>query len=269
MLNVVVIAAAMVAGAATQRGLGVDARLHADFSSKHLAEARQVIVWLPPGYTTDTDKRYPVLYMHDGQNVYLEWRIDDLAKPLIAAGSVQPLIVVMVANAGTSESRADDYTWTKPANAKAGGKGDAYGRMLVEELKPFIDKQYRTLSDAANTGVAGASFGGIASLHLGLTHPEVFGRLGVMSPSVWWDDKVVIRDVRAMKARTPARIWIDIGGREPDAMRRGAKELRDTLSRKGWADADLAYYELPDGTHDEASFAKRAGDMLKFLFPAK
>ena len=260
--------AVFVPSAIEQRGLGLDARLHSEFASKHMASTREIIVWLPPGYTTDTEKRYPVLYMHDGQNVYLEWRIDDIAKPLIAANQVKPLIIVMVANGGTAESRADDYTWTKPSNAKAGGKGDAYGRMLVEELKPFIDKTYRTLPDAPNTGVAGASLGGIISLHLGLKYPDVFGRLGVMSPSVWWDNNLVLRDVRAVKPRPPARVWLDIGASEPPGSRRGAQELRDTLRSKGWTlGSDVSYFELPGGTHDEASFARRAGDMLKFLFP--
>lgn len=255
---------------AAQRGLGLDARLHSEFPSKHLGSTRQVIVWLPPGYATETDRRYPVLYMHDGQNVYLEWRIDDIAKPLIAAKQVEPLIVVMIANNGTAESRADDYTWTKPTNARAGGKAELYARMLVEELKPFIDREYRTRPDAANTGVAGASFGGLLSLQLGLKYPQVFGGLGVMSPSVWWDNSIVLREVRAVKTRPPARIWLDVGAAEPERMRRDAKELRDTLVRKGWkVGEDLTYFELPAGTHDEESFAKRAGDMLKFLFPAR
>ena len=197
-------------------------------------------------------------------------RIDDIAKPLIAANQIKPLIIVMVANGGTAESRADDYTWTKPPNATAGGKGDAYGRMLVEELKPFIDKTYRTLPDGPNTGIAGASFGGIISLHLGLTYPDVFGRLGVMSPSVWWDNNRILKDVRAVKPRPPARVWVDIGGSEHAASRRNVQELRDTLRSKGWKlGADLSYFELPGGTHDEASFARRAGDMLKFLFAAE
>ena len=253
-----------------QRGLGLDARLHSEFTSKHLSSTRQVIVWLPPGYATDKDTRYPVLYMHDGQNVYIEWRIDDIAKPLIAAGEMEPVIIVMVANEGTAESRANDYTWTKQANARVGGRAESYGRMLVEELKPFIDKEYRTRPDAASTGVGGASFGGIVSLHLGLKYPDVFGKLAVMSPSVWWDNKVIVRDVKALKVRTPARIWLDVGAAEKDPMPRNAKELRDTLVRKGWMlGADLTYYELPNGTHDEQSFARRAADMLKFLFPAK
>ena len=253
--------------ATAQRDLGVDARLHSGVASKHMSTTREIIVWLPPGYATETEKRYPVLYMHDGQNVYLEWRIDDIAKPLIAAQKIEPLIIVMIANGGTAESRADDYTWSKPSNMKAGGKADGYVRMLVEELKPFIDKTYRTLPDAANTGVAGASFGGIVSLHLGLRYPEVFGRLGVMSPSVWWDNKIILRDVRSHKSRPPARIWLDIGAAESDIARRDAKELRDVLVGKGWTlGSDLSYYELPKGTHDEASFARRAGDMLTFLF---
>jgi predicted alpha/beta superfamily hydrolase len=264
------VSVAVALAAVGQRGLGLDARLHSEFTSKHLASPRQVIVWLPPGYATDKDSRYPVLYMHDGQNVYIEWRIDDIAKPLIAAKEIEPLIIVMIANDGTPESRANDYTWTKQANARAGGGAENYARMLVEELKPFIDKEYRTRSDAASTGVGGASFGGIVSLHLGLKYPEVFGRLAVMSPSVWWDNKVIVRDVQALKTRTPARIWLDVGASERDPMPRNAKELRDALTRKGWkVGTDLTYYELPNGTHDEESFARRAADMLKFLFPAK
>ena len=270
MTNLLILLAALSTAAGAQRGLGLDARLHSDFASKFLSATRQIIVWLPPGYATETEKRYPVLYLHDGQNVYLEWRIDDIAKPLIAAKQLEPVIIVMVANGGTPESRADDYTWTKPSNSRAGGKATDYVRMLVEELKPFIDKQYRTMRDASNTGVGGASFGGIVSLHLGINHSDVFGKLAVMSPSVWWDNQIVLRDVRSLKSRPAARIWLDVGAAETESTRRGAKELRDALVRKGWTlGSDLTYYELPGGTHDEESFAKRAGDMLKFLFPAK
>jgi predicted alpha/beta superfamily hydrolase len=95
--------------ATAQRDLGVDARLHSGFASKHMSTTREIIVWLPPGYATETEKRYPVLYMHDGQNVYLEWRIDDIAKPLIAAQKIEPLIIVMIANGGTAQSRADAF----------------------------------------------------------------------------------------------------------------------------------------------------------------
>ena len=151
-----------------ERELGPDVRMHSAIASKFLSKPRDVVVWLPPGYATETSKRYPVLYMHDGSNVYIEWRIDEVAKPLIASGEIQPLIVVMIPNGAEPHARFEDYTPTKPANAKFGGKADAYGRFIIEEVKPLIDREYRTLSDPANTGLGGASLGGLVSLYLGL-----------------------------------------------------------------------------------------------------
>lgn len=130
---------------------------------------------------------------------------------------------MLVPNGGTPEDRFDDYTPTRPANVKAGGKADAYGRMLVEELKPFIDSEYRTLTDAANTGLGGASLGGLVSLHLGLRHPMVFGKLAVMSPSVWWDNKEdQTHGANLARYRHPGAIWI--GARCPGAARCAREE---------------------------------------------
>ena len=137
------------------RALTVDFRMHANFHSKFLKKDRSVIVWLPPGYHSETTKRYPVLYMHDGGVVFISWRIDEIAKPLITSRQVEPLIIVMVNHGGTEDDRFDEYTPTKPPNFPSGGKADSYGQMLVEELKPFIDSQYRTLKDPANTGLGG------------------------------------------------------------------------------------------------------------------
>ena len=253
-----------------QRDIGADARLHGSFQSKFLSTPRDIVVWLPPGYATEKDRRYPVLYMHDGQNVYIEWRIDEIAKPLIAAKEIEPLIIVMVGNGPRREDRFEDYTWTKSPNIRFGGNADAYERMLIEEVKPLIDKTYRTLPDAANTALGGASLGGIVTLHFGLKYPDVFGKLVVMSPSVWWDNRLIIRDVDRVKVRPATRIWLDVGEKEGNQTRRDAQSLRDALVRKGWRlGADLVYFELPDGKHTEEWFAKRAPDFLKFLFPAK
>jgi predicted alpha/beta superfamily hydrolase len=140
--------------------------------------------------------------------------------------------------------------------------------MLVEELKPFIDSEYRTLTDAGNTGLGGASLGGLVSLYLGLRHPTVFGKLAVISPSVWWDNNLIIRQVKALNSRPAARIWLDIGTKEAAALVRGVKELRDALVRKGWSlNSDLMYFEAAGSTHDDESFARRAEPMLKYLFP--
>lgn len=241
-----------------------------NFNSAYVRWKRDIIVWLPPGYETETTRRYPVLYMHDGMSVFITWRLDETAKALIASKEIEPLIIVMVPNGGPQEARFEQYTPTRPVEAPAGGKADAYGRMLAEELKPFIDSEFRTLTDAANTGLGGASLGGLVSLYLGLKRPEVFGRLAVMSPSVWWDGRVILRNVNRLDARTPARIWLDIGTGEGRGMVDNAKELRDALVKKGWAlDTDLKYHEERGAEHNDKAFAARAGLMLKFLFPPK
>jgi len=102
------------AALAQDRAVTEDFRLHSAFLSKFLSQPRDVVVWLPPGYATDVDRHFPVLYMHDGANVFVSWRIDDIAKPLIESGAIEPLLVVMVANGGTDRHRFDDYTPTKP-----------------------------------------------------------------------------------------------------------------------------------------------------------
>jgi predicted alpha/beta superfamily hydrolase len=176
----------------------------------------------------------------------------------------------MVPNGGSQDARFDEYTLTRSSRHGVGGKADAYGRMLAEELKPFIDSEFRTLPGAADTGVGGASLGGLVSLHLGLKLPAVFGRLAVMSPSVWWDDRVVLRNVKALGAKTNARIWLDVGTGEGREAVGDVKELRDALVKKGWAlDSDLKYHEASGAEHDEKAFARRADQMLKFLFPPR
>ena len=257
------------ASAARQRPFTKDFRVYPSFKSQFLSKARRIFVWLPPGYDSETSRRYPVLYMHDGESVFFNWRIDEIAKPLIAAGQIEPLIVVMIPNGGTQEDRFDEYTPTRPMSVSAGGKADAYGRMIVEELKPFVDSEFRTKADAANTALGGASLGGLVSLYLGLKYPSVFGKLAVFSPSVWWDDRVLLRKVKALKAKPATRVWLDIGTAEGQQSLGDAKDLRDALVKKGWVlDSDLSYFEAKGAAHEEAAFARRAAPMLKFLFPA-
>jgi predicted alpha/beta superfamily hydrolase len=258
----------MPAAAAQERPITKEFRLYTNFNSAHLSKKRDIIVWLPPGYDTEEGRRYPVLYMHDGDSVFVNWRIDETAKRLIESKQIEPLIIVMVPNGGSQDARVDEYTPTRSRGQ--GGKADAYGRMLAEELKPFIDSEFRTLPGAAETAVGGASLGGLVSLHLGLKLPALFGRLAVMSPSVWWDGRVALRNVKALPAKTNARIWLDIGTGEGRAAVEDVKELRDALVKKGWTlDSDLKYQEARDAEHDEKAFAGRAEPMLRFLFPPK
>lgn len=247
------------------------------FESKVLGNRRDLVVYLPPNYAQETNRRYPVLYLHDGQNVFdgmtsflpnVEWRTDETAEALIRAGLIEPIVMVGIANAGMD--RANEYLPTEAAmrgGPKTGGKLRQYGEMLLTEIKPMIDKRYRTRPEGRFTGVLGSSFGGIATMGLGVLFPESFGRLGVVSPSVWWDDRQIVKMVQAMPKRPNQRIWLDIGTAEgPNAVADTLK-LRDALVAKGWREGrDLAVYIDGGAPHNEAAWSSRFGEMLMFLY---
>jgi predicted alpha/beta superfamily hydrolase len=259
-----------------------DIRTHKSFHSNVLPNDRDVIVYLPPGYEKSKSKRYAVFYMHDGQNLFdsatsfipgQEWRVDETVQQLIVDGKIEPLIVVGVYN---TKDRIDEYTPAADAKYKLGGKADLYGRMLVDELKPFIDSHYRTKRDASHTGLGGSSLGGLASLYLALKYPKVFGRAAVVSPSVWFANKQIVYYVGALPKKTSLRIWMDIGtkeGRTPEEMQQtvdDARLLRDTLIKKNWKlEKDLRYFEAVGAEHNEAAWAVRVQSILTFLFPRK
>jgi predicted alpha/beta superfamily hydrolase len=252
---------------AQNRDLTPDHRLHEKFDSR-FAKDRDLVVWLPPDYAKDVTLRYPTLYMHDGDSAFVNWRLDETAAALIMNNQIEPMIIVYVPNGGSSDDRFIDYTPTRDANYSVGGKADNYGRMLVEEVKPFIDSHYRTLTDAAHTGLGGASLGGLVTLYLGLKYPETFGRLAVLSPSIWWDRGMILRTVKELKTKAPLRIWLDVGTEEEAGRTDVTRSLRDALVKKGWAlNADLMYYEAKGAKHEELAFAKRAALFLKFLYP--
>ncbi len=247
---------------------------HAAFSSRFLDRPRDLVVYLPPGYDDEPGRRYPVLYMHDGQNLFdgdtayvrgQYWRLGEMADMLIAEGRVEPLVIVGVYNTG--HGRVHEYTPTRDARL-GGGLAKAYGRLLVEELKPFIDARYRTEPGRERTGLGGSSLGGLVSMYLGLRHMDVFGRLAVMSPSVWWGKRAILRVVAKASARPATRIWLDMGTAESRHGLADARRLRDALVKAGWReDVNLAYSEPQGATHSEAAWAHRVGDVLQFLYP--
>jgi predicted alpha/beta superfamily hydrolase len=214
--------------------------------------------------------------MQDGQNLFDPetsfikgnyWRMGETADALTAAKAVEPLIIVGIYNAGVK--RIHEYTPGQDPRL-GGGHADAYGRMLVEELKPFIDAQYRTLPGAENSAMGGASLGGLVTLYLGLRYPHVFSRLAVMSPSVWWRRRAILRTIAALPGKPELRIWLDIGSQESARAVPDARALRDSLIKKGWElGEDLAYSEAENAEHTESAWAQRTGPMLKFLFPWK
>jgi predicted alpha/beta superfamily hydrolase len=247
---------------------------HQQFVSKVVEERHDLVVYLPPMYEAEGARRFPVLYMQDGQNLFDPetsfikgnyWRMGETADALATAGAIDPLIIVGIYNAGLK--RLEEYT---PVEDKrlGGGQADAYGRMLVQELQPFIDARYRTLPGAENCGLGGSSLGGLVTLYLGLRYPSVFSRLAVMSPSVWWRKRTILKTVAALSKKPDLSIWLDMGTRESKRGLADARSLRDGLIKKGWQlGEDLAYCEAEGAEHTESAWAERAGPMLRFLFP--
>jgi predicted alpha/beta superfamily hydrolase len=252
---------------------------HSHFESRILRTRRDILVYLPRGYRRQRRARYPVLYMHDGQNVFdaatsfagVEWGVDETAQRLIRRNLIEPLIIVGVDNTG--DNRIHEYTPTRGVIHEAGarkkrsrGLGQKYGRFLIEELKPFVDKTYRTRPEAEFTGLAGSSLGGLATLALGIWFPHVFTRLGVLSPAVWWDDEAIVDMVQDLDEKMPLKIWLDTGTHEEGWER--ARSLRDALVEKGWKlYDDLQYLEVEGAEHTEAAWAGRVDPMLRYLFP--
>ena len=257
---------------------GLAARLHKheQLASRLVDDNHDVLIYLPPVYEAEPERRFSVLYMQDGQNLFDPetsfikgnyWRMGETADALTESGAIEPLIIVGIYNAG--DRRIHEYTPFEDRRL-GGGQADVYGRMLVEELKPFVDKQYRTLPGAENCGMGGSSLGGLVTLYLGLQYPSVFAKLAVMSPSVWWRKRAILKTIAALPKKPELRIWLDIGTKESAQAVPDARALRDWLVRKGWQlGENLAYFEAQGAEHTESAWAQRVGPMLKFLFPRK
>ena len=248
---------------------------HEKFRSRFLRNQRDLIVYLPPGYHEQPQRRFPVLYMHDGQNLFdggtsfvpgMDWHVGHTADDFIFTGAVQPLIIVGIYNAGNA--RTHEYTPTKVPRL-GGGRADRYAKFLMQEVMPFIQQEYRVVSDARVTGIGGSSLGGLLSLYLGLKHPQVFGRVAALSPSVWWDQLFIDRFAKDALAEPHPRIWLDIGTKEGPRIVHEVEEFRDILLQKGWEfGKDLQYQRIEGAEHNEAAWAERVGPFLQFLYPA-
>jgi predicted alpha/beta superfamily hydrolase len=238
--------------------------------SPELGNARDVIVYLPPDYKTG-DKRYPVLYMHDAQNLFdaatafvkQEWRADEAAEALARKG--QGLIIVGIEN--NSERGAEYTPFPAPMNGYA-PRGDAYDAFVVKTLKPMIDARFRTLPDREHTGVAGSSLGGLISLYMGLSHPDVFGFVGAFSPSFFVADFSLFRWVKARPAGAPLRVYLDTGDREHDSPAfnavavEGVEDLGEQLERQGHA---VKVVIAKGARHNEDAWAPRLPAVLEWF----
>jgi len=247
---------------------------HPQFASQFLSQQRDILIWLPPGYQAG-QQRYPVLYMHDGNNLFdrrtsfggSEWEVDERAQALVSQGQIEPLIIVGIYN---SPERMNEYTWhPMELNGQLqGGQGPQYGRFLVQELKPFIDKTYRTRPEREHTAVMGSSLGGLISFYLGREYPQVFGKIGMMSPSIWWKDRALLQDLSSLSPEL--KIWLDMGtreGRQPEVMLQDAKDLALALEQQGFRHFhNLAFHIEPGADHSEKAWAARIDRPLRFFY---
>jgi predicted alpha/beta superfamily hydrolase len=250
---------------------------HDGFPSEVLGNRRRLTVLLPPGYDRGS-AHYPVLYLNDGQNLFedheaafgVSWRAQATAERLILAGRVSPFILVGIAN---TPARLDEYA--PYLNARGtGGRGDLYGRFVLDEVKPFVDAAYRTLPDRKHTAVGGSSLGGLISLYLAWRWSEQVGQAVVMSPSLWWDDSHILRDLEGPQPwLKKGRFWLDVGTREgrgrdhvPPTVQH-TRELLDLFDANGLVPGRHYYYwEVAGGEHNEAAWGARFDKVLLFLF---
>lgn len=234
---------------------------------------RDVYVYLPPGYDTSPDARYPVLYMHDGQNCWddpLEpfghggWEVNLTADRLIAAGKVQPFIAVGVSN---TPDRMTEYG---PGSDILSADDHAYIKLLVDTVKPLIDERYRTANGPANTALMGSSMGGIISMQTALLRPDVFGAAACLSPAFFFKDAAGkdYFDLVRTAGKKPVRLYIDHGtaGRHQDGAE-STRRMSALLMETGWQEGkDYAYFQDEGAEHNERAWRARLERPLVFLF---
>ncbi len=242
-------------------------RVHEYVESSRLRYKRSVIVWLPPSYGSEPDRRYPVLYMHDGQQVFdpntstwgHDWQVDEWCAKLIGEGRLQEIIVVGI------YSTPDRFIEYNPS-----ALGDAYTLFVLDELKPFIDTEYRTLPDRDQTAVAGASMGGGIAFYMAWTHPEAFFGAACLSPAFQYkQDRHMLDLVRNTDTPPDLRFFLYCGQGD-DLERRLTGDLhamRGALAQRGIEPCEkVVVLEDPEGAHNEASWARHTDNWLLFLF---
>jgi predicted alpha/beta superfamily hydrolase len=249
--------------------LGISMNKHAlDVWSPQLRNRRQIDVYLPPSYESDPRRRYPVVYMHDGQNLSdpftafggTTWRLGSALERLASRGL--ETIVVGIHNMG--EQRIAEYTPFVDAK-HGGGRGDRYVRFLADVVKPKIDSRYRTRTDRDNTAILGSSLGGLISLYAFFLRPSPFGRAAVMSPSIWFGGRRILDFVEHSR-HVRGRLYLDVGTEEGAGTLRDARALARILRQNGYrSKAAFRYVEANPHRHQEHDWARRLPGALEFV----
>jgi predicted alpha/beta superfamily hydrolase len=230
-----------------------------------LDNSRTVTVYLPPSYDENYEESYPVVYMHDGQNLFVDsqsfggisWNVTGAMDSGVAGASIAEAIVVGIDN---DAGRIWEYTPTD--GGYGGGGADKYLSFIADELKPEIDKQYHTATDRAHTALMGSSLGGLVSVYAGTTRPEVFGLIGALSPSTWWDNVWIIPRVQS-EPTNPVRVYVDSGDSGPsNDDKTNTAKLAATYKANG---ASVDYLVQAGGQHNEYYWRQRLPGALAFL----
>jgi enterochelin esterase-like enzyme len=239
-------------------------RFHRQFPSEYVRYPRDIIVWLPPSYSTRSSKRYPVLYMQDGQNLFdpatsfagVDWRVDETTTRLIREREICEVIVVGIYN---TPDRLQEYS---PSTT-----GLNYAKFMTDELKPFIDKTYHTKPDRENTAAMGSSMGGLISFLLGWWRPDVFHQVACLSSSFLWNKNTVLKGVAAYDGpKKGIRIYVDVGSEET-MLFSSYEQMIALLISKGYVEGeDLEHHVLEGAEHNELSWGSRLAIPLQFLF---
>jgi predicted alpha/beta superfamily hydrolase len=238
-----------------------------NFEMPQLGRTRRIWLYFPPGYET-SGLNYPVLYMHDGQNLFDdstsyagEWHIDETLNTLSGEGFQVP-IVVGIDNGG--DYRIDEYTpWAHVLYG--GGDGDLYMEFIVQTLKPFIDENYRTLPGREYTGIMGSSLGGLVSHFGALKYQDVFSKAGIFSPSYWYSDSLW-SFTREAGHQDVMRVYLMCGGAEGQGTINDMTDMQDSLLAIGFPEDEISMTVIPGGQHNETLWSQDFGNAYKWLF---
>lgn len=252
-----------------------DVRIVEAFPVPQLQTERRVWIYLPGSYREGT-RRYPVLYMQDGQNVFdqatswgSEWGVDETLEQLTMNEPELEVIVVAIDNGG--DQRNHEYNFILNTEHGFGGKGEAYAEFLGETLKPYIDKNYRTLSGAEHTLIGGSSFGAYISLYTAIRYPDVFGRVSGISFVMWQDNGAMIELIRQSALSPALRLYLSIGESETDnpEFNRIAFEhvemVRQALLAAGVGESQLRLDLVKGGTHHESTWGPLFAEAFRWL----
>ncbi|MBZ4663757.1 MAG: carbohydrate esterase [Caloramator sp.] len=258
---------------------------------KELDRKRNIRIYLPIDYYENENKRYPVIYMHDGQNLFdhhlsysgHSWEIKETLDRMQENGEIEGFIVVGIDNNQEGFKRLDEYSPWKNEEIEsllergikdgAGGEGKEYAEFIVNTLKPYIDENFRTLRDRENTIVAGSSMGGFISLYIGFKYQDVFSKIGAFSTAAWFKEGELLEFLREEGQREEMKVYLDIGTEETsndddpnfkDYYINGTIRIYETLCE--FMDKQNIKLIIDEGaTHNEIHWAKRFPEFIRFI----